>query len=241
VGARPGVRARGGGLPPPGAGGGGGGAPRRHRWTHPGPASTSDSALAPQQPAADLQQVAEAELAVAVLVEHRAQQPAAEAALLAPLLLLAAEDRPQRLRVGRLRLVLALEHLAGEEGQHDRREDAHQLPGLVVAQAGGLAEAGLRARQLATEHVAEDAGAVGLPRLRAAEHGAEQAAEVAGAAAILLQCAEQRLGPLRLAGIAAERAEQQWQRGAHGGGGLVLPGAQLLRDLLQRRALELLE
>src|SRR5690606_10270366 len=74
-------------------------------------------------------------------------------------------DRAQRLGIGRLRLALALEHLAGEEGQHDRREDAHQLPGLVVAQAGGLAEAGLRARQLATEHVAEDAGAVGLPRL----------------------------------------------------------------------------
>src|SRR5690606_25964769 len=123
----------------------------------------------------------EAELAVAVLVEHRAQQPAAEAALLAHLLLLAAEDRPQRLRVGRLRLVLALEHLAGEEGQHDRREDAHELAGLVAAQAGGLAEARLRARQPATEHVAEDAGAVGLARLRSAEHGAEQSAEVADA------------------------------------------------------------
>src|SRR5690606_38992688 len=240
-GARRGPRAPGGAFPPPPGGAGAGGGGRRHRWTHPGPASTSDSALAPQQSAADLQQVAEAEFAVAVLVEHRAQQPAAEAALLADLLLFTAQDRAQRLGIGRLRLALALEHLAGEEGQHDRREDAHQLPGLVVAQAGGLAEAGLRARQLATEHVAEDAGAGGLPRLRAAEHGAEQAAEVAGAGEILLQCAEQRLGPLRLAGIAAERAEQQGQRGAHGGGGLVLPGAQLLRDLLQRRALELLE
>src|SRR5690606_23592867 len=84
----------------------------------------------------------------AVPVEHRAQQPAAEAALLADLLLLTAQDRAQRPGIGHLRRALALEHLAGEEGQHDRREGAHPLPGRALSQAGPLDESGLRAPPL---------------------------------------------------------------------------------------------
>src|SRR5690606_41036848 len=87
----------------------------------------------------------------------------------------------------------------------------------------------------------EDAGPVGLARLGAAKHGAEQPAQVAGAGEIVLKCAEQRLGALRLAGVAAERAQQQRQGRADRAGGLRLAGAKLLRDLLQRRALELVE
>src|SRR5690606_5879094 len=116
-----------------------------------------------------------------------------------------------------------------------------QLAGLVVARAGGLAEPGLGARQLAAEHVAEDARAVGLPRLLATEHGPEQAAEIARAGEVGLQRAEQGLCALRLAGIPAQCAEQQRQGRAHRARGLRLAHAELLRDLLQRRAAELAE
>src|SRR3546814_2006352 len=55
----------------------------------------------------------------------------------------------------------------------------------------------------------------------------------------LLQRAEQRLRAFGLAGVAAQRAHQQRQRGADGGRGLGGIDAQLLRDLLDRCALEL--
>src|SRR3546814_20781288 len=54
------------------------------------------SAAPAQQPAADLHQVADAQLPVAVLVEHRAEQAAAGAALLADVLLFLAEDAAER-------------------------------------------------------------------------------------------------------------------------------------------------
>src|SRR5690606_25941833 len=147
------------------------------------------SALATQQAAADPEHVAQAELAVAVLVEHGTEQAAADAALPAHLLLLLAQDRTEQLgaRIGAAAGAAVLEHPLGQEGEHDRGEDLHQLAGLVVAQAGGLAEPGLGARQLAAEHVAEDARAVGLPRLLATEHGPEQAAEIARAGEVGLQ------------------------------------------------------
>src|SRR3546814_8316829 len=50
------------------------------------------SAAPAQQPAADLHQVADAQLPVAVLVEHRTEQAAAGAALLADVLLFLAAD-----------------------------------------------------------------------------------------------------------------------------------------------------
>src|SRR3546814_4896053 len=53
---------------------------------------TPGSTAPAQQAAADLHQVAEAQLSIAVLVEHRAEQAAAEAALLADVLLFLAED-----------------------------------------------------------------------------------------------------------------------------------------------------
>src|SRR3546814_14372651 len=56
---------------------------------------------------------------------------------------------------------------------------------------------------------------------------------------VLLQRAEQRLRAFGLAGVAAQRAHQQRQRGADGGRGLGGIDAQLLRDLLDRCALEL--
>src|SRR5690606_37790063 len=172
-----------------------------------------------------------------------AQQATADAALLAHLLLLLAEDRAQHLRTRTLlrqsARALVLEQLPRQEGEHDRREDLHQLAGLVVAKAGGLAEPGFSARQLAAQHVAEDACAIGLARLRAAEHRTQHTAKITGTGEIALQRAEQRLGTLRLAGVAAERAEQQRQRRGDRAGGLRLPGAKLLRDLLQRYTLDL--
>src|SRR3546814_218462 len=99
-------------------------------------------------------------------------------------------------------------------------------------------DAGLLALLPAAEAVAKHAGAVGLAVLRAAEHRAEHAADVA-AGMVLLQRAEQRLRAFGLAGVAAQRAHQQRQRGADGGRGLGGIDAQLLRDLLDRCALEL--
>src|SRR3546814_9516797 len=99
-------------------------------------------------------------------------------------------------------------------------------------------DAGLLALLPAAEAVAKHAGAVGLAVLRAAEHRAEHAADVA-AGMVLLQRAEQRLRAFGLAGVAAQRAHQQRQRGADGGRGLGGIDAQLLRDLLERCALEI--
>src|SRR5690606_29164680 len=164
------------------------------------------SAAAAQQSTADLHQVTDAQLAVAVLVQHGAEQAAAQAALLADFLLFPTQDAAERVRIG---VALALPgHAIGQVRHHDRRETLPQLAGLAALQPGGLGDAGLGARLPAAEDVAEDAGAVGLPVLRAAEHRAQHAAQVA-AGVVVLECAEQRLRPLGLAGIAAQRAHQQ--------------------------------
>src|SRR5690606_25181112 len=136
--------------------------------------SSHRAALAAQQPAADPEHIAEPELAIAILVEHRAKQATADAALLAHLLLLLAENRAEQGCVGfalrQRALPLVLEQLPRQEGEHDRREQLHQLAGLVAAQAGGLSETRFGAWQLPAQHVAEDAGVISLARLRAAEH-----------------------------------------------------------------------
>src|SRR5690606_21782485 len=121
------------------------------------------SALAAEQAAADLQQVADAELAVTTPVEHGSKQ-VASAAFLADLLLVLAEQGPERLRAG----VALLGGLAGEEGHHERGEDLQQLAGLVGVQPRDLGYPGLRARLAAAEDVAEDACAVGLAPATAA-------------------------------------------------------------------------
>src|SRR5690606_35150882 len=104
---------------------------------------------AAEQAAAHFQQVADAQLAVAVLVEHGPEQAAAEAALLADLLLLLAEDAAERVRArargADLGAAALLEHAPGQVGHYDRGEDLQQLPGLAALQAGGLGDAGLRA------------------------------------------------------------------------------------------------
>src|SRR3546814_13067881 len=84
------------------------------------------------------------------------------------------------------------------------------------------------------------AGAVGLAVLRAAEHRAEHAADVA-AGMVLLQRAAQRLRAFGLAGVAAQRAHQQRQRGAAGGRGLGGIDAPPFPDLRDRCALDLRE
>ena len=56
---------------------------------------------------------------------------------------------------------------------------------------------------------------------------------------VLLQRAQQIHCPLRLRGVVAQRAQQERQRCAHGALRLRGVGAQLLRYLLQRRALQL--
>src|SRR3546814_933973 len=65
---------------------------------------TPGSTAPAQQAAADLHQVAEAQLSIAVLVEHRAEQAAAEAALLADVLLFLAEDAAEGVGIRARRL-----------------------------------------------------------------------------------------------------------------------------------------
>src|SRR5690606_3574117 len=199
--------------------------------------SIDPDSLLPEQ-SAQLHQVADAELAVAVLVEHRAQQSTAESALLADLLLLLAEQAAKRLGTAGLLRCATGQGALGEVGHHDRRQHLQQLAGLALAEAGGLGDAGFRARLPAAEDVAEDAGAVVLPGLAAAEHGAEHAADI-HAGMVLLQRAEQRLRALRLAGVPAERAHDEGQGSADRGRGLFLADAELLCELAGGRALEL--
>ena len=130
-----------------------------------------------------------------------------------------------------------LEHALGEIGQHDRREHLQQHAGAIAAEAGGLAQRLFRAWLLAAEDVAQDLAAIALRRT-ATEHRAEDAADIKSGV-VLLQGAKQRLGALRLAGVAAERAKQQGQGSADRAGHLRRANAELLRHLLQRRAFEL--
>src|SRR5690606_1994994 len=179
------------------------------------PALPGSAAAAAEQAATHLQQVADAQLAIAVLVEHRPEQAAAEATLLADLLLFLAEDVAEHVRIrtrgARLGAAALLEHAFRQVRHHDRGEDLQQLPGLAALQARGLGDAGLCAFLLPAEDVAEDAGAVGLPVLRAAEHRTQHAAEIGAAGMVVLQRTEQRLRAFRLAGVAAQRAHQQGQ------------------------------
>src|SRR3546814_9402995 len=96
---------------------------------------TPGSTAPAQQAAADLHQVAEAQLSIAVLVEHRAEQAAAEAALLADVLLFLAEDAAEGVGIRARRLAtVALEHALGQVRHHDRREDLQQLVRLAALQ-----------------------------------------------------------------------------------------------------------
>src|SRR5690606_39697293 len=108
---------------------------------------------------------------------------------------------------------------------------------LAALQARGLGDACLCALLPATEDMAEDGGTVGLAALCTAEHRTQHAADVA-ACVILLQRAEQGLGALRLAGVAAQRAHQQRQRGAARGRGLRVFDAHLLYHLPDRCTLD---
>ncbi|KAG1463698.1 hypothetical protein G6F57_013707 [Rhizopus arrhizus] len=191
------------------------------------------SALAAEQVAAQLQQVAHAELAVAVLVQHAAEQTTGNAALLLHLLLFLAKRLAERAGIG-----LATTQPLGEEGHHDRREDLQQLAGAAAVELGGLGQAGFHLLLAAAEDVAEDAGAIaGGTTTTSAQHRTEHAAQVQ-AAVVVLQRAEQGLRPLRLRGVVAQRAHQHRQRGADRAGGLGIADAELLRHLLQRSALQ---
>ena len=110
---------------------------------------------------------------------------------------------------------------------------------LVVAQAGRLPQARLRAWQLAAEDVAELPESVGLAVLLAAEDRPEDLAQAAGAGMVAPERAQQRLGALRLRGVAAHRPEDHRQCGGHRPRRLRLPGAELAGDLLQGRARKL--
>ena len=82
----------------------------------------------------------------------------------------------------------------------------------------------------------------------AAEHGAQQSAQIKAAQAlcllaathVTLQRAHQGIGTAGLLRVLAHLAQQHGQSHAHGATGLLRAGAQLLSDLLQRRALQLL-
>ncbi len=194
------------------------------------------SALA-EQAAAELEQIADAQLPIAVLVQHGGQQSTTVGALR-----FLAESLAELTRVG----VAAAGEALGEIGHDDGGEDGQQLAGLAAVQPGGLAQALGGTVSVATEDMAEDAGTVGGIAATAAQHAAEQPAQIeaagTGRGMITLQRPEQCLGALRFLRIAAHRAEQQGQGSADRGAGLVGVDAQLLGHLLQALALlQLLE
>ena len=78
------------------------------------------------------------------------------------------------------------------------------------------------------------------PLTTAAQYAAKHAAEVESGV-IPLQCAEQCLSSLRLAGVVAERADQQRQRGGNRLVCLGLRQPELVSDLRKLRALQLVE
>ena len=145
-------------------------------------------------------------------------------------------------QAGRAGIAALAEEALREEAEHDRRQDLHQLGGLVTTQASGLTQAGFGPGLRATKDMSQDRRAVGLAGRcsTATQYGPQHAAQVQ-AGVVFLQGAEQSFGTLWLGRILAQCTQQQRQRGADGAGGLHLPGAQLLGNLLQRRALQLLE
>lgn len=102
------------------------------------------SALAAaEQAAAELDQVADTELAVAILIQHRTEQTA-EPGLLHGLLAFLPELPAERAGIQPLRA-----GVPGQERHDDRGEQGEQLPGLRTVQSGGLAEAAGRLALLA--------------------------------------------------------------------------------------------
>src|SRR4051812_5325116 len=86
-----------------------------------------DSAFPAQQAAADLEDVAETQLAVAILVEHGAQQAATQSTFLLHRLALPSQYLAEARGAG---IALSQETL-GQERKHDRGQDLHQHAGLV--------------------------------------------------------------------------------------------------------------
>lgn len=139
---------------------------------------------AAQEAVADFHQVTDAELAVAVLIEHRTQQSAGQSALLLGMPLFLAEHLAQRLRA-RLRYCLDIalaEHALGQVGHHDGCQHFQQGTGLFAANPRELADALLGARLLAAEDMGQD-----LPALAAAtaQYGTQDAADIQSGVVLL--------------------------------------------------------
>lgn len=133
----------------------------------------------------------------------------------------------------------------------------------ISAKASGLTQALLRPLLVATKNMAKNGRAVRCrasrttTTTRAAEQSAQQATQTtattqstqhrccttaratSASALVLLQRAKQIHRAFGLRRVVTQRAQQQRQRGADGALRLRAVGAQLLRDLLQRRALQL--
>jgi hypothetical protein len=111
--------------------------------------------------------------------------------------------------------------------------------GLSAQHLGGLGG-------LVAEDVAEDARAITGFAGTATEHHAQHLAKprrrpVRGWSVVTLQGVEQGLGPLRGAGIAAHRRQQQRYRRTDGLAGLGFVDPQLLRNRAEALLLQLLE
>ena len=199
------------------------------------------SASTAEKTTTNFHQVAQAHLAIPVLVQQRAEQTAAQATLLLHARLFLSQHLAQAVGIqatgaGALR----------QKRHHDRRQYLQQLTG-IGAQTRGLAQASFSLLLLATKNMAQDGGPIGCRtgarRTAATEQTTQQTAQApqpgSRTALVLLQCAKQIHRTLGLRRIASQRAQQQRQGGADGALGLGGIGAQLLRHLLQRRALQL--
>ena len=134
---------------------------------------------APTQPlAAQLDQIAQAHLPIAVLVEQAAQQAALGALLDLAVLLLQALAQAASVQAAGL-------HALGQERQDDGRQQPQQRASLAAFKPCGLAQALLGPVTVGTEDVAQDGAAIAAcgGRGTTAQQAAQRARQAATAAA----------------------------------------------------------
>ena len=120
-------------------------------------ASASVSTLVRQKITAQLEKVAHIDIAVAVLIQHRSQHGAAKATLALQAVAFGTQRLPQLVGVE----VLGL-HLLGHIAHHQWCQHLQQLPGLVAAKPGRLAQIGLGTALLTAKNMPQNAAGIQL-------------------------------------------------------------------------------
>ena len=128
---------------------------------------------ATQQAAAQLDEIAHIQLAVAVLVQQTAQNATRHAALRLDLAAFLTQCTAQIISAHALRL-----HAAGQEGHDQWSQQGQQLTG-VTAQTGSLAQLGLRLLLLAAEDIAQNRATCASTATGTTQQTAKQATQKA--------------------------------------------------------------